>query len=88
MKGEVLNSQAFVLEAALRISLKKVTSEVKFAERKSVLLQNKIGLKKLCLLFSYKVTLPLHLPIKKFMSKWHLIQPLQKEIYKKPTLIS
>ena len=69
MKGEVLDSQAFVLEAALTISLKKVTSEVKFAERKSVLLQNKIGLKKLCLLFSYKVTLPLHLPIKKFMSK-------------------
>ena len=47
MKGEVLNSQAFVLEAALRISSKKVTSEVKFAERKSVLLQNKIGLKKI-----------------------------------------
>ena len=56
MKGEDLtvleknysvNSQAFVLEAALRISLKKVTSEVKFAERKSVLLQNKIGLKKI-----------------------------------------
>ena len=47
MKGEVLNSQAFVLEAALTISLKKVTSEVKFAERKSVLLQNKIGLKKI-----------------------------------------
>ena len=47
MKGEVLNSQALVLEAALRISLKKVTSEVKFAERKSVLLQNKIGLKKI-----------------------------------------
>ena len=22
------------------------------------------------------------------MSKWHLIQPLQREIYKKPTLIS
>ena len=35
-----VNSQAFVLEATLTISLKKITSEVKFAERKSALLQN------------------------------------------------
>ena len=47
MKGEDLtvseqttrNSQAFVLLATLRISLKKNTTEVKFAERKSALLQ-------------------------------------------------
>ena len=35
-----VNSQAFILVATLRISLKKITSEVKFAERKSALLQN------------------------------------------------
>ena len=35
-----VNPQAFVLEATLTISLKKITSEVKFAERKSALLQN------------------------------------------------
>ena len=36
-----LNSQAFVVEATLTIPLKKITSEVKFAEQKSALLQNK-----------------------------------------------
>ena len=35
-----VNSQAFVLEASLTISLKKITSAVQFAERKSGLLQN------------------------------------------------
>ena len=48
MKGEDLkvleqttqSTQVFVLMAALRISLKKITLEVKFAERKSPLLQN------------------------------------------------
>ena len=35
-----VNPQAFVPEATLTISLKKITSEVKFAERKSALLQN------------------------------------------------
>ena len=49
MKGEDLtvleknysvNSQAFVLVVTLIISLEKITSEVKFAERKSALLQN------------------------------------------------
>jgi len=43
---------------------------------------------KFCLLFSYKVTPPLHHPKNNFMNKWHLIQPLQREIYKQPTLIS
>ena len=38
--------------ATLRISLKKITSEVKFAERKSALLQTNNVWKKLCLLFS------------------------------------
>ena len=37
---QTVNSQAFVLEATLTISLKKITSEVEFAERKSDLLQN------------------------------------------------
>ena len=49
MKGEDLtvleknysvNSQAFVLVVTLIISLEKITSEVKFAERKLALLQN------------------------------------------------
>ena len=34
-----VNSQAFSLEATLTISLKKITLEVKFAERKSALPQ-------------------------------------------------
>ena len=33
-----VNSHALVLEAALTISLKKTTTEVKFTERKSALL--------------------------------------------------
>ena len=33
---------------------------------------------------SCKVSPPLHHPKNNFMSKWHLIQPLQREIYKKP----
>ena len=75
--------------ATLRISLKKITSEVKFAERKSALLQNNNVWKKILpFVQSYKVTPPLHHPKNNFMSKWHLIQPLQREIYKKPTLIS
>ena len=75
--------------ATLRISLKKITSEVKFAERKSALLQNNNVWKKILpFVQSYKVTPPLHHPKNNFMSKWHLIQPLQREIYKKPMLIS
>ena len=37
--------------------------------------------KKICLSFSYKVTLPLHHQKNNFVSKWHLIQPLQREIH-------
>ena len=75
--------------ATLRISLKKITSEVKFAERKSALLQNNNVWKKILpFVQSYKVTPPLHHPKNNFMSKWHLIQPLQREIYKTPMLIS
>ena len=44
--------------------------------------------KKLPFVQSYKVTPLLHHPKNNFMSKWHLIQPLQKEIYKKRILIS
>ena len=51
MKGEDItattnysvNSQAFVLEATLTISMKKITSEVKFAERKSALKQESVS---------------------------------------------
>ena len=69
--------------ATLRISLKKITSEVKFAERKSALLQNNNVWKKILpFVQSYKVTPPLHHPKNNFMSKWHLIQPLQREIQK------
>ena len=39
--------------------------------------------RKFWLLFCYKVTPSLHHPKNNFMSKWHLIQPLQREIYKK-----
>ena len=72
----------------LTISLKKITSEVKFAERKSALLQNNY-VWKIILSFvqSYKATPPLHHQKNNFTSK-HLIQPLQREIYKNPTLIS
>ena len=67
--------------AVLRISLKKITSEVKFAERKLALLQNNNIWKKKILPFvlSYKVTPSLHHPNNDFMSQWHLIQPLQRE---------
>ena len=37
---QTVNSQAFVLETTLTISLKEITSEVEFAERKSDVLQN------------------------------------------------
>ena len=59
----------------------KITSEVKFTQRKSGLLQNNKVWKKYCLLFSYKVTRPLHHPKNDFVSKWLLIQPLQRETY-------
>ena len=73
--------------ATLRISLKKITSEVKFAERKSALLQNNNVWKKILpFVQSCKVSPPLHHPKNNFMSKWHLIQPLQREIYKSQCL--
>ena len=63
MKGEdltvleQLNSQVYVLVATLTISLKKITSEVKFAEGKSALLQNNNVWKKILpFVQSYKVT--------------------------------
>ena len=71
------------------MSLKKITSDVKFAERKSALLQNNNVWKEILpFVQSYKVTPPLHHPKNNFMSKWHLIQPLRRKIYKKPMLIS
>ena len=75
--------------ATLRISLKNITSEVKFAEQKAALLQNSNVWKKILpFVQSYKVAALLYHPKSNFMSKWHLIQPLQREICKKPTLIS
>ena len=98
MKGEDLtvleknysvNSQAFVLVVTLIISLEKITSEVKFAERKSALLQNNNVWKKILpFVQSYKVTPLLHHPKNNFTNKRHLIQPLQTEIYKNPMLIA
>ena len=56
--------------ATLRISLKKITSEIKFAERKSALLQNSNVWEKILPFFqSYKVTPHLHHPTNKFISK-------------------
>ena len=56
--------------ATLRISLKKFTSEIKFAERKSALLQNSNVWKKILPFFqSYKVTPHLYQPTNKFISK-------------------
>ena len=88
-KNYSVNSQAFVLVVTLIISLEKITSEVKFAERKSALLQNN-NLWKIILPFvqSYKVTPLLHHPKNNFTSKRHLIQPLETEIYKNPMLIA
>ena len=75
--------------ATIRISL-KITSEVKFAERKSPLLQNNIVWKKnIPFVQSYKVTPPLHHPKNNFRRKWHLTQPLQtlqRKIYKSQRL--
>ena len=73
--------------ATLTISLKKITAEVKFAERKSALLQNNNVKQILPFVQSYKVTPPLHHPKNNnFISKRHLIHPLQREIYKKARL--
>ena len=62
MKGEGLtvleqttqstHKRSYFVVATTTISLKKITSEVKFAERKSALLQNNNVRKKFCLLFS------------------------------------
>ena len=73
--------------ATLTISLKKITAEVKFAGRKSALLQNNNVKQILPFVQSYKVTPPLHHPKNNnFISKRRLIHPLQREIYKKPRL--
>ena len=78
-----VNSQACVLVANLRISLKKITLEVKFAVRKSALLQNNNMWKKFCLCSVLQGNpLPLHRSMNNLMSKWHLIQPLQRNIQK------
>ena len=69
----------------LRISLKKIPRRLNLLNGSRIILR----VKKCCLLFSLiKKTPPLHHPKNDFMIKWHLIQPLQREIYKKPTLTS
>ena len=85
-----VNSQAFRTSGyPQNLVEKKIPSEIKFAERKSALLQNNnVWKKNLPFVQSYKVAPPLHHPKINFMSKWHLIQSLQTEIYKEPTLIS
>ena len=98
MKGEDLtlfrtdysvNSHAFVIEATLTILLKKITSQITFAERKSALLQNNKLRKKILPFVQLQCTIP-PLPHQKntFMSSWHLIRCLQREICKKQTHIS
>ena len=55
---------------------------------KATSLQNsKVQKKILPFVLLQRTTLPLPKPRNNFMSKWHLIQPLQREIYQTPTLI-
>ena len=65
-----------------------MTSEVKFAERQSALLQNNTR-EILPFIQSYKVTPAVASPKEQLYEQTtSVIQPLQSEIYKKPTLIS
>ena len=65
-----------------------MTSEVKFAERQSALLQNNTR-EILPFIQSYKVTPAVASPKEQLYEQTtSVIQPLQGEIYKKPTLIS
>ena len=79
-----VNSQAFVLVAILRISL------VKFTERKSALLQNNNAQKKNSAFCSVLQGNPAVAWPKEqlYEQMTYLIQPLQREICKKSTLIS
>ena len=85
MKGEDLTvlkqTTQLTHKRSYWMSLKKITSDVKFAERKSALLQNNNVWKKILpFVHSYKVAPPLHHPKNDFMCKWHLIQSLEREI--------
>ena len=86
MKGAnySVNSQTFAIEATFTISLKKLPRRLNLLKGSRLSYKTIKCEKKFCLLFSFKVTLPLHHPKNNFMSKWHLIQ----RNYKKPTLIS
>ena len=69
--------------------IEKITSEVKFTQRKSALQQNeKVRKKIMPFVTTYHPVLPNLKNI--LMSKWHLIQnqPLLREIFKKTPLIS
>ena len=69
--------------------IEKITSEVKFSERKSALLKNnKVRKKILPFVTTYHPAL--QNPKNILMSKWHLIQdqPLLRAIYNEPPIIS
>ena len=79
-------SQTFAQEATFTISLKKLRRRLNLLKGSRLSYKTiKCG-KKFCLLFSFKVTPPLHHPKNNFMSKWHLIQPLHREITKNQRL--
>ena len=83
-----VNSHAFVVETALTISLKKLLRRFNLLNGSRPLQSNKVRKKILPFVQLQRTTPPLLHPQNNLMSKWHLIHPLQKEIYKTPTLIS
>ena len=88
MKTSTTLKNAFVLQVTLTISQKKITSEVKFTERKSALQKNNEVRKKILpFVTTYHPALQNLKNI--LMSKWHLIQdqPLLREIYIEPSII-
>ena len=79
-------SQTFAQEATFTISLKKIPRRLNLLKGSRLSYKTIKCEKKFCLLFSFKVTPPLHHPKNNFMSKWHLIQPLHREITKNQRL--
>ena len=75
--------------ATLTISLKKLPQRLNLLNGSQRNYKTIKCEKKFCLFVqSYKVTPPLHHPKNNFMSKQHLIQPLRREIYNNPWLLS
>ena len=86
MNTPTTSKNAFPLEVTLTIS-EKITSEVKFTERKSALQKNNEVQKKILpFVTTYHPALQNLKNI--LMSKWHLIQdqPLPREIYEPPII--